>query len=55
MAKIISLPNIGTILNLISGRRNAMHRVAMPSRTPYFIAWAGGNPYHDIKAATIRR
>ena len=21
----------------------------------YFIAWAGGNPYHDIEAATIRR
>jgi hypothetical protein len=29
--------------------------MAMPSRTSYFIAWAGGNPYHDIKAATIRR
>jgi hypothetical protein len=55
MAKIISLPNIGTILNLICGRLYATHRATPPPRISDFIAWAGGNPYHDIGAAAIRR
>jgi hypothetical protein len=49
------LPNIGTILNLICGRRHATHRATTPPRLSDFIAWANGNLYHDIGAAAIRR
>jgi hypothetical protein len=54
MAKMISLPNIGTILNLIFSRLLATHRVTMQYNKSYLIAWAGDNPYYDVEAATVR-
>ena len=53
MAKIISLPNIGIILNLIFGRSHSAHWAVTLSHYYHFIAWAGTKPYHDIGTATV--